>query len=453
MINTLLLPELREMLATNDVAGLADFCAAMHPARAAEFMEGLTPAETWDVLLAADPAERVEIFEYLDEARQVEILETSAPEGTSQVIANMAPDDRVDLLKLVDPDAVARLLPLLPSEERRDINRLSLYPEGTAGSLMTTSVARLPETVTVGEALNELAQQTKNHETIYYIYIVDAENHLRGLITARQLLMHLGTPDEPVADLMQRDLVTVEATDDQEAVAAKVADYNFMAIPVVDHEHHLVGIITHDDVIDVFREEAEEDAYRAGAIAPLEESYLNTPIHTLSWKRGMWLSALLAASFLTVYALQSFHKTLDAVWWLPLFLPLIVSCGGNSGGQSATLIITSLTGGDLNLKDWWRVLRRELIMGLMLGAWLGGIAYIGALLVVDGPTPADKLVVPITLILLVTCSTLVGGALPLIFKRLGLDPALMSNPFVAGIIDITGILIYMSICWLMLAEV
>ena len=167
----------------------------------------------------------------------------------------------------------------------------------------------------------------------------------------------------------------------------------------------------------------------------------------------MWLSALLAASFLTVYALQSFHETLEAVKWLPLFLPLIVSCGGNSGGQSATLIITSLTGGDLSLKDWWRVLRRELLMGLLLGAWLGAIAYMGALLVVDGPTPVDKLVVPITLLLVVTCSTLVGGALPLIFKRLGLDPALMSNPFVAGIIDITGIVIYMSICWLMLKEI
>ncbi|WP_428304106.1 magnesium transporter [Lacipirellula sp.] len=453
MINTLLLPELREMLAANDVAGLEDFCTAMHPARAAEFMEGLTPAEIWAVLQAAQPAERVEIFEYLDEERQVEILETAAPEETSQVIASMAPDDRVDLLKLVDPAAVERLLPLVPTEERRDIHRLSLYPEGTAGSLMTTNVAHLPETVTVGEALEEIALQTKNHETIYYIYIVDADKHLRGLITARQLLMHLGTPEELVADLMQRDLVTVEATDDQEVVASKVADYNFMAIPVVDHEHHLVGIITHDDVIDVLREEAEEDAYRAGAIAPLQETYLNTPIHTLSWKRGMWLSALLAASFLTVYALQSFHETLDAVKWLPLFLPLIVSCGGNSGGQSATLIITSLTGGDLTLKDWWRVLRRELLMGLLLGAWLGAIAYMGALLVVDGPTPVDKLVVPITLLLVVTCSTIVGGALPLIFKRLGLDPALMSNPFVAGIIDITGIVIYMSICWLMLAEI
>jgi magnesium transporter len=440
------------MLAADDRAGLEDFCAAMHPARAAEFMEGLTAAETWAVLQAAEPAERVEIFEYLDEARQVEILETATPEETSQVIANMAPDDRVDLLKLVDPGVVERLLPLVPTEERRDINRLSLYPEGTAGSLMTTNVARLSESVTVGDALKEIALQTQNHETIYYIYVVDGENHLRGLITARQLLMHLGTPDELVTDLMQRDLVTVEATDDQEAVAAKVADYNFMAIPVVDHEHHLVGIITHDDVIDVLREEAEEDAYRAGAIAPLEESYLNTPIHTLSWKRGMWLSALLAASFLTVFALKSFHETLDAIAWLALFLPLIVSCGGNSGGQSATLIITSLTSGDLTIKDWWRVLRRELSMGLLLGAWLGSIAYIGALLVVDEPTAGELLVIPITLLLVVTCSTLVGGALPLIFRRLGLDPALMSNPFVAGIIDITGILIYLTVCILMLEQ-
>jgi magnesium transporter len=452
MINTLLLPELREMLEARDAAGLAEFCDAMHPARAAEFMEGLTAVETWSVLQAADRPHRVEIFEYLDEQRQIDILETCDPAETSEIIADMAPDDRVDLLKLVDEAKVAELLPLVPTEERRDITRLSQYPEGTAGSLMTTSVARLPESATVGEAIEELARQTKNHETIYYIYIVDSENHLRGLISARQLLMHLGTPDELVADLMQRDLVTVGATDDQEVVAAKVADYNFMAIPVVDHEHHLVGIITHDDVIDVLREEAEEDAYRAGAIAPLEETYLNTPLRTLSWKRGVWLSVLLAASFLTVLALQSFHETLAVVKWLPFFLPLIVSCGGNSGGQSATLIITSLTSGDLELKDWWRVLRRELAMGLALGAFLGGIAYLGALVVVKGPTPVDKLVVPVTLMLVVTCSTLVGGALPLIFRRMGLDPALMSNPFVAGIIDITGIVIYMTVCILMLEE-
>jgi magnesium transporter len=249
---------------------------------------------------------------------------------------------------------------------------------------------------------------------------------------------------------MERDLVTVEATDDQEAVAAKVADYDFLAIPVVDHDRRLVGIITHDDIIDVLRQEAEEDAYRAVAIAPLEETYLDTPLHTLVWKRGLWLSILLAGSFLTVIALKSFDETLAAVVWLPLFLPLIVSCGGNSGGQSAALIITSLTSGDLHLRDWWRVLRRELIMGVVLGAILGAMAYLGATFAVDGPTAAEKLVVPITLVLVVTCGTLVGGALPLIFRRLGLDPALMSNPFVAGIIDITGIVTYMTVCWLML---
>jgi len=452
MINTLLLPELREMLQTSDVAGLEDFCTAMHPARAAEFMEGLTSDESWAVLRATDPERRTAIFEYFDEAKQLEILETADREETSQLITSMAPDDRVDLLKQVEEETLEGLMPLIPAAERRDIKRLSQYPEGTAGALMTTNVARLPETLTVWQALEEIAHQARDHETIYYIYIVDSDNHLRGLISARQLVTYLSTPETPISELMQRDLVTVEATDDQEAVAAKVADYNFLAIPVVDHEHHLVGIITHDDVIDVLREETEEDALRAAAMAPLEEAYLNTPLHTLSWKRGVWLCALLGASFLTVIALQSFDETLSLVKWLPFFLPLIVSCGGNTGGQSAALIITSLTSGDLTLRDWWRVLRREFLMGLTLGAVLAVLAYVGALVAVPGPSAAEKLVVPVTLFLVVTCSTLVGGALPLIFRRLGLDPALMSNPFVAGIIDITGILIYMTVCLLMLEE-
>jgi magnesium transporter len=452
MINTLLLPELREMLQTNDVAGLEDFCAAMHPARAAEFMEGLTADESWAVLRATDPERRTAIFQYLDEDRQIEILETADREETSQLITSMAPDDRVDLLKQVEEETLEGLMPLIPAAERRDIKRLSQYPEGTAGALMTTNVARLPETLTVWQALEEIAHQARDHETIYYIYIVDGENHLRGLISARQLVTYLSTPETPISELMQRDLVTVEATDDQEAVAAKVADYNFLAIPVVDHEHHLVGIITHDDVIDVLREETEEDAYRAAGIAPLEETYLNTPLHTLSWKRGVWLCVLLAASFLTVFALQYFDDTLQSVIWLGFFLPLIVSCGGNTGSQSATLVITALTSGDLTLRDWWRVLQRELLMGLALGAFLGLMAYVGAMLVVHGPTPAEKLVIPVTIVLVVTCSTIVGGALPLIFRRMGLDPALMSNPFVAGIMDITGIIIYMTVCWIMLHE-
>jgi magnesium transporter len=317
---------------------------------------------------------------------------------------------------------------------------------------MTTNVARLPETLTVWQALEEIARQAKDHETIYYIYIVDAENHLRGLVSARQLVTHLGTPEAPVADLMQRDLVTVDATDDQEAVAAKVADYDFLAIPVVDHEHRLVGIITHDDVIDVLREETEEDAYRAAAIEPLEETYLDTPWYTLSWKRGIWLSLLTCAALLTIVALRGYSQSLEQVEWLAWFIPLIVSAGGNSGGQSATLVITALTSGDLSLSDWRRVMRRELAMGVSLGLIVGALGYGFALVLVDGPSPIDKLVIPLTLLFVVICGTLCGGALPLVFRRLGLDPALMSNPFVAGIIDITGIVIYMTVCVVVLKE-
>ncbi|HMP06482.1 MAG TPA: CBS domain-containing protein, partial [Lacipirellulaceae bacterium] len=191
MINTLLLPELREMLQADDAEGLREFCAAMHPARAAEFMEGLTAEESWNVLRATDVERRAAIFGYLDEAKQIEIFETCDYGETSQLIAEMAPDDRVDLVKQLEPETVEALLPLVPTEERRDIHRLSQYPEGTAGALMTTNVARLPESLTVWQALEEIAHQARDHETIYYIYIVDDQNHLRGLISARQLVTYL----------------------------------------------------------------------------------------------------------------------------------------------------------------------------------------------------------------------------------------------------------------------
>ena len=364
----------------------------------------------------------------------------------------MPADDRVDLIRVVDDEVIEQVLPLMPVEERRDILRLQGYEEGTAGSVMTTEVARLSETLTVREALEEVGHQSEELETIYYIYIVDDENHLRGLVSARQLVANLGKAGTKVGDLMERDLVTVLADDDQEAVASKVANYDFLAIPVVDEGNHLLGIITHDDIIDVLREEAEEDAYLAGAIDPLERSYLETPWHTLAWKRGLWLFILSVAAVLTVIALQGYEDALVQVPWLAVLLPLIISSGGNSGGQSATLVITSLTSGDITISDWKRVMLRECVMGLALGAFLALIGYVFALLRINEASPIEALVVPITLLLVVMTSTLCGGILPLIFRRLGLDPALMSNPFVAGIADITGILIYMGVAVAMLQQ-
>jgi len=450
MINTLYLPELREMLELNDVDGLREFCIALHPARVAEFMEGLTAAEAWSVLQAADPSTRVEIFGYLDRQKQIEIIETCDPESTSTLIADMPADDRVDLLNAVDEDVSQAVTALVPIEERRDIRRLQAYPEGTAGAVMTTEVARLPESLTVRAALEELSRIAEHLETIYYIYIVDDDNHLRGALSARQLVTHLNRPNMPITDLMERNLVTVEVTDDQEVVAAKVADYDFLAIPVVDHEQHLVGIITHDDVIDVLQREATEDAHLAGAVGPMEEGYLSVPWFDLTRHRAGWLALLFGGAMLTIVALRSYHETIDQVAWLVLFLPLVVSSGGNSGGQSATLIIRALTIKEITPAVWWSVVWRELITGAALGIVLGAIGYVVGYVVTD--SAIDALVLPVTLLLVVICGTLVGSILPLLFSWLGWDPALMSTPFVTVIIDILGIVIYMNVALLILKE-
>ncbi|MAT69743.1 MAG: magnesium transporter [Planctomycetaceae bacterium] len=445
MINTLYLPEIREMLAAQDSAGLAEFCTALHPARTAEFMEGLTPEEAWQVLLHTDLRNRIEIYSYLDDDVQVQIVETAPPEEASELIADMPADDRVDLLNQVAPETVEQVMPLMPAEERRDIMRLSSYPEGTAGSLMTTDMAMLPESLTVRAAVEEVGRQSEEHETIYYIYIVDDDKHLRGLVSARQLVTHLNKPNMPLADLVERDLVTVVDTDDQETVAAKVADYDFLAIPVVDAERRLVGIITHDDIIDVMREEAEEDAYLAGGLEPLVGSYLETPWWELAWKRGLWLTVLFLAAVLTATTLKNYDTELDRVPWLVFFIPLVTSCGGNSGTQSTTLSIRALTNNDITPRDWWRVLRREVATGLCLGGFLAAIGFVVARLVEHEPAASDMLVVPVTLIGVVLCGSVIGSLLPLLFRRLGLDEALMSGPFLSGIIDILGIVIYMTV--------
>ena len=449
MINTLYLPELREMLAEQNVNELQEFCEALHPARTAEFMEGLSAHETWQVLLHAEPFTRVEIFRYLEEEKQIEIISDEDREEIARLLAELAPDDRVDILAEVDSEIVDDLLPRLPAEERRDILRLSQFPEGTAGAVMTTEVAKLEENLSVKQALEEIGKQAEGLETIYYIYVVDDDDHLRGLVSARQLVTGMRNPDTRLADLMEAELVTASLREDQEEVPNKVARLDLLAIPVVDDEHTMVGIITHDDVIDVMREEATEDAHRIAAVDPLDDSYLKTHLVTLCWKRSIWLMILFAFALFTAFALEWYDTQLDQWKWLVLFIPLIISSGGNSGSQSATLIITALSLNQITVGDWAKVVWREVVLGLMLGGILALLGFVAAL--PFSPTAVDALVLPITVLLVVMAGTLTGSVLPLVFKRLGLDPAMMSNPFVAGIIDVVGIIIYMNVALLLLA--
>ena len=451
MIETLYLPELREMLAEKNAEELQTFCTALHPARTADFMDGLTIEETWDVLQYAEPSIRTEIFSHFDLEKQIAIIDAVAPRDAAQLLDDLPPDEAVDLLNEVDDEKADSLQQLLPTEERRQLLRLRQYPEDTAGAIMTTEFARLSETATVKESMEIIGKQAEELETIYYIYVVDDEDHLRGIVSARQLVVAMRKPDTLVRDLMECDVVSVDVDLDQEEVANKVAHFDFLAIPVVDQEHHMLGIITHDNVIDVVREEATEDAHRFAGVEPLDRGYLQTDMLRLAWSRGVWLIVFFFGALLTAPVLRHYEEDIREIAWLVIFIPLVISSGGNSGNQSATLIITALSTGDIEQDDWRRVVRRELVIGLLLG---GLLATLGALVAVFlAPPPWASLILALTLVLVVLCGTVFGSALPLVFHRLGLDPALMSNPFVACLVDVLGVIIYMSVALGILAVV
>jgi magnesium transporter len=448
-MNTLFLPELREMLAEDRTDELREFCTALHPARTAEFMEGLDNEETWRVLQHAQPSLQADVFQYFDIDRQVDLIASQDEKQIAVLVTQLPADDAVDLLRKVPEHRVDAILALVPAPDRRDIRRLQTFKEGTAGAMMTTEVACLSETLTVRQALDELSRQAERLETIYYIYVVDDTNHLRGVVSGRLLISSIGRPETRLADLMKSDVVSVNVNDDQEQVAQKVAFYNILAVPVVDDGNHMMGIITHDDVIDVVREEAAEDVQRIVAVEPLSESYLRTPLLILSWKRGFWLLILFFAALSTAFALKMYQSWLDSYAWLVLFIPLIISSGGNSGSQSSTLIISALVTKDIELSDWGLIVRREIVMGLLLGGIMGSIGYCCALVL--APTYTQALIIPITILCVVLCGTCMGSILPLMFKRMGLDPAMMSNQFVAGLSDLLGILIYVNVALLFLS--
>lgn len=450
MINTLYLPELREMLAENDSDGLRNFCEALNPVRAAEFMSGLNSEETWRVIQQTDLESRVDIFSYLDPDKKNDVLENCQIDEVAELVAELPPDDRVDLLQGIDAKRRNKLLSIIPVEARRDFQRLSQYPEGTAGAVMTTEIARLTEDLTTHEALNEIARQIEDYETIYYLYVVDAEDRLRGIVSARQLLAGMRQSDIRLHDIMESDLVLAHVDEDQEDVADKVAKMDLLAIPVVDNQHKLLGIITHDDVIDVVREEATEDAHRIGAVDPLDQSYLRTSLLTLSWKRGIWLSFLFFFALITTIALDNYESVMDKWKWLMAFIPLVISSGGNSGSQSATLIITALSRKHVEVSDLAKVVVRELSVGLLLGGALAALGFIASLFIIPaGMAVSAFFIIPLTLLAVVICGTLIGSVLPIAFESIGWDPAIMSTPLVAGIVDIIGIVIYVNLAILL----
>ncbi|MFM8494000.1 MAG: magnesium transporter, partial [Planctomycetia bacterium] len=315
--NPLLIPELRVMLAEGDTAGLREVAAELHPATVAEFSEGLDDRELWQLLDAVPVERQAEIFPYYPMPRQVELVKAADRPHLGQLLEWMAADNRDDLLRELDPEFVDEILPLVAKAERHDIRMLLSCPEDSAGALMTTEYASLPADITAGEAVTRLRTQAPDSESIYYIYVLDAERHLVGFVSLRDLI--LAKPTALVSDLMQRDPISVRVEEPREQVVEKLARFDFIAIPVVDEKNRLVGIVTHDDVLDAVRQDATDDAQRIAAITPLGESYLEAALVTMTWKRGVWLTILFATAAVTAMVLAK--SPLNHAW-LIAFIPL-----------------------------------------------------------------------------------------------------------------------------------
>lgn len=414
--------------------------------------------EAWRLL---SPEDRVQGFELLPRAEAEEFLLSLSPaEQVHLILAlppperrlwmrSLEPDDAADLVQAAPPEERDGLLALLDEATRREVRTLTAYAEDEAGGLMSPRYARVRPDMTVDEALGYLRRQSRERvETIYYAYVLDSRQHLLGVVSFRELFSAPG--DATVRDVMHTDLVIVPEGMDQEEVSHLFARHDLIAIPVVDAEGRMKGIVTFDDVADVVEEEATEDIQKLGGSAALEEPYLQVSIARMLKKRAGWLSALFVGEMLTASAMAIYEEQIEKAVLLAIFVPLIISSGGNSGSQASTLIVRALALGEVRLRDWWRVIRREVAAGLGLGLILGvlGLLRIVVWHAAFGAYGDHSLMLGLTvglsLLGVVLWGTLTGSMLPLILDRLGFDPASASAPFVATLVDVTGLVIYFT---------
>ncbi|MBS1560809.1 MAG: magnesium transporter [Bacteroidetes bacterium] len=456
MYGKLIAPEIEELIAHRDFATIRDVFVEWSPVDLAELVSDLREESRAVVfrLLPKDIA--AETFSYCDLETQQELLHDMAKEEVATILNDMSPDDRTQLFEDLPGNVVSELINSLSAEERAIALTLLNYPEDSVGRLMTPDYVIIKRHWTVQQALDHIRNYGKDSETLNLLYVTE-HGTLIDEIRIREIL--LSPPDALVEDLMDFKAESLLVTDDQETAVQLFKKLDRFAIPVVDADRKLLGIITIDDVLDVAEEQATEEIQKFGGMEALEEPYTATPLQEVIRKRAIWLMVLFIGELLTATALGFFEHQLDRAVILTLFLPLIISSGGNSGSQAATLIVRAMALGEVGLHEWWFVLRRELVSGLSLGvilAVLGVIRIIGWNAVFG--TYGDHyilvaLTVGFSLIGVVMFGTITGSMLPFLMKRLGLDPATSSAPFVATLVDVTGIVIYFTIATMLLTGV
>jgi magnesium transporter len=433
--------------------GISQVVSDLRAPDLADLLNDLTLVEAATVITMLPVPRAVEVMGQPALRRRAAILERLEPARATQVLEGLAADERTDIVRQLGDRGRRKLLPSLTAETRAEVERLLQYPPQSAGGIMTTEFVRLDPAMTVGEALKHIRSVAREKEAIYSCYVLEPKTSaLLGAVSLRDLVMAELT--QPVTEVMRKKPVTVEALDDQEQVARKIARYDLLAVPVLEKDGSVAGFVTVDDVVDVLVEEGTEDILRLAAVEPgaMDEPYAATPFWKLIRKRAGWLLVLFLSEMLTATAMGRFEEEIARAVVLALFVPLIISSGGNSGSQAASLIIRALAVGELRISDWWRVMRREVFAGLVLGSILGAVGLLRITLwslVSPGTYGPHWALVAVTvwlsLIGVVLWGTFAGSMLPIVLKRLGMDPAVSSAPFVATLVDVTGIVIYFEV--------
>lgn len=422
------------------------FLESEHPADIAGFLNELNPNDAWAVLELLPIEDQAVVFGYLDRDFQADLAFAASRTKLARIVTAMNADERADLFDELTEEQRDALLPALAQAEREDIRRLASYQEDTAGAIMTSDYATLTEELTATEALEKLRREAPDKETIYRAYVIDSDRRLIGSVRLQDLI--LAPARATVGQIMERKTLAVRVNDDQEEVARQIAKYDVLALPVVDADDRLVGIVTHDDATDVLQEEATEDFHKVGTVTKLITNVREASIFMLYRARIVWLVVLVFANIFSGAGIAYFEETISSYVALVFFLPLLIDSGGNAGSQSATMMVRALATGDVRITDWGWMLGREVFVAMMLGMTMAiAVSAIG--IVRAGMEIA--IIVSISMIIIVIVGSVIGMTLPFLLTRMKLDPAMASAPLITSIADTAGVLIYFAIAttWLL----
>jgi magnesium transporter len=460
MVGKILVPEIRSLIEARNFAALREMFREWPPADVAEVILDMEEDDQVIIFRVLPSALAADVFEYLDVEAQQKLLRGMAHEQVVAILNEMSPDDRTALLEELPSAAARQLIKLLTPEERHVAQSLLGYPEGSVGRLMTPDFIGVHEDWTVKDVLDHVREFGQDSETLNVIYVVDDRGKLIDDLRIREFL--LKPLEVKVSDIRDRNFVALSVTDSQEQALNAFRKYDRAALPVLDSNGVLVGIVTSDDMLDVAEEEATEDIQKIGGMEALDEPYMRISLLRMVRKRAGWLIILFLGEMLTATAMASYQDEIAKAVVLALFLPLIISSGGNSGSQASTLIIRAMALGEVTLRDWWRVASREIRAGFSLGAILGmiGAARVALWSILGerymhrqlyGPHwPLVAMTVGVALVGVVLWGSFSGSMLPFVLRRLGADPATSSAPFVATLVDVTGLIIYFSIALLIM---